>query len=192
MSEVTETEKKLLDAAIRTFVRFGYRKTTMLDIAAEAEVSRPTLYASYRSKDEVLAATIRYMSDESLKRVEAAWVDCASLDSKLQAFFAATVVPAFELIQTSPESSDLISGHNATGKAAILEGQVRRRNKLMEAFAPHETAIEETGQSLSQFAHFAMIAATNMKYAANSMEELNDLLASLKIAILKVANAGIE
>ena len=177
----------MVDAAIRTFVRFGYRKTTMLDIAAEAEVSRPTLYASYRSKDEILAASIRYMSERALTRAEAAWQDCKTLDDKLRAYFEATVVPAFELIESSPESNDLITGHNAAGKAAILEMQVKRRNVIMQLLAPHQDEIERSGQSLSQFAHFVIITSTGMKYAADSKEELLDLLASLRIAVLKVA-----
>ena len=44
----------------------------MLDIAAEADVSRPTLYASYRSKDEILAASIRHMSEQALERAQPA------------------------------------------------------------------------------------------------------------------------
>lgn len=187
MSSLSESEKKLVDAAIRTFVRFGYRKTTMLDIAAEADVSRPTLYASYRSKDEILAASIRYMSERALARAEVALQDCKTLDDKLRAYFEATVVPAFELIESSPESNDLITGHNAAGKAAILEMQVKRRNVIMQLLAPHQAEIERSGQSLSQFAHFVIITSTGMKYAADSKEELLDLLASLRIAILKVA-----
>ena len=187
MSDLTETEKKLIEAAVRTLLRFGYRKTTMLDIAAEAEVSRPTLYASYRSKDEILAASIRHMSEQALKKVEAAWRDCATLDDKLRAYFEATVIPAFELIQSSPEASDLISGHNAAGKAAILDSQVKRRTAIMSVLSPFENEIMRSGQSLSQFAHFIVITATGMKYAADSRGELLDLLASLRIAILKVA-----
>jgi AcrR family transcriptional regulator len=34
----------VLDAAWRTFTRYGYRKTSMDDVAAEAEISRPGLY----------------------------------------------------------------------------------------------------------------------------------------------------
>ena len=168
-------------------MRFSYRKTTMLDIAAEADVSRPTLYASYRSKDEILAASIRHMSQQSLKRVEAAWGDCDTLGDKLQVYFEETIVPAFDLIQGLPESNDLITGHNAAGKAAILESQVRRCNALMRLLSPYEDKIESSGQSLSQFVHFIVVTATGMKYAPDSKEELLDLLASLRIAVLKVA-----
>lgn len=41
---------EVLDAALRTFARFGYRKTSMDDIATEARISRPGLYFLFASK----------------------------------------------------------------------------------------------------------------------------------------------
>jgi AcrR family transcriptional regulator len=41
----------VLEAALRTFTRFGYRKTSMDDIAREARISRPGLYFLFSSKN---------------------------------------------------------------------------------------------------------------------------------------------
>lgn len=40
----------MLDAALRVFTRFGYRKTSMDDVASEARISRPGLYFLFASK----------------------------------------------------------------------------------------------------------------------------------------------
>ena len=48
-----ELRTAILDAAGRRFKRFGYRKTTMEEIAAEAGLSRGTLYLYYSSKDDL-------------------------------------------------------------------------------------------------------------------------------------------
>lgn len=181
-----DQQEKLLDAAIQTFVRFGFRKATMADIAREAGVSRPTLYASFRSKDEILGACIRGMAAASLERVQSGWQGDETLSEKIDTLFQSTVVPAFELLQSSPYSDDLISGHSAAGKAAIIEARVNTRSALMEVLAPHEKSIQQTGQSVSQFAHFVVITAQSMKYAADSKAELDDLLASLKASVLSV------
>jgi AcrR family transcriptional regulator len=40
----------VLEVALRTFTRFGYRKTSMDDVAKEAQISRPGLYFLFTSK----------------------------------------------------------------------------------------------------------------------------------------------
>ena len=47
----TERRSDVLDAALRTFTRFGYRKTSMDDVAREAQISRPGLYFLFTSKN---------------------------------------------------------------------------------------------------------------------------------------------
>jgi AcrR family transcriptional regulator len=48
----------LLDAARDVVLRFGYRKTTLEDIAAEAGVSRATVYNYFANKEEVFREII--------------------------------------------------------------------------------------------------------------------------------------
>lgn len=47
--------EQLLEAAENVFARKGYAETTMGDIAEAAGVTRPTVYAYFSSKDDVLA-----------------------------------------------------------------------------------------------------------------------------------------
>ncbi len=52
-------EQQMLDAALATFARRGFRDTTMDAIAAKAEISKPMLYLYYGSKDELFAAVVQ-------------------------------------------------------------------------------------------------------------------------------------
>ena len=56
----------LLDAAERGFGRLGYAGTTMSSLAAEARVTRPTVYAYFDSKDEVFVAVAERVRAEFL------------------------------------------------------------------------------------------------------------------------------
>ena len=60
MADTRRDEKKgqLLNAARAVVARFGYRKSTLEDIAAEAGVSRATLYYYFPNKEEVFRALI--------------------------------------------------------------------------------------------------------------------------------------
>jgi AcrR family transcriptional regulator len=49
-----EARDRLMDAAIRCVRRFGRDKTSVGDIAEEARVTRPTVYAYFKDRDEIL------------------------------------------------------------------------------------------------------------------------------------------
>lgn len=56
--------KSLLDAAICCYERLGVSNTTIADIAAQAKVTRPTVYRYFPGYQEVLAATVRREMDK--------------------------------------------------------------------------------------------------------------------------------
>jgi AcrR family transcriptional regulator len=53
---------QILEAAERTFERFGVAKTTMDDIAKEANISRPTVYRYFSDRDTLISALIEVRS----------------------------------------------------------------------------------------------------------------------------------
>lgn len=53
-----EREERILDAAARLIVHYGYDKTTVSDIAEEAAVSKGAIYLHYASKDELFEALL--------------------------------------------------------------------------------------------------------------------------------------
>src|SRR5215217_8007446 len=56
--QARETRRRIVDAAARLFVRDGYAATSISAIAEEAHVAVPTVYASLRSKANILRAVI--------------------------------------------------------------------------------------------------------------------------------------
>lgn len=56
----------VLTAALDTFLRHGYRKTSMEDVAAAARISRPGLYFLFTSKQDLFTATITRALDQDL------------------------------------------------------------------------------------------------------------------------------
>jgi AcrR family transcriptional regulator len=70
-----DIEKRVLDAASELFVRFGYDKTTMNDIANKAGVAKSTIYLRWKKKEDVFRALLiregRLVTNDWVKRVEA-------------------------------------------------------------------------------------------------------------------------
>ena len=54
-----ETEQRILDAAVRSLARDGYARMSLDSVAAEARVSKPTIYRRWPSKADLATAAIR-------------------------------------------------------------------------------------------------------------------------------------
>ncbi len=57
-------EERILDAAAALLVRFGYRKTTIDDVAREAGVGKGTIYLHWQDKNELFRAAIKRASEQ--------------------------------------------------------------------------------------------------------------------------------
>jgi AcrR family transcriptional regulator len=71
MHEVSEAawpprQAAILVADVKVFFQFGYRKTSMEDVAAAAEVSRQTLYLQFRNKERLFRAALEYLTEQIL------------------------------------------------------------------------------------------------------------------------------
>ena len=57
----------VLETALAVFVRHGFRKTSIEDIAKAAGISRQGIYLNFRNKDEIFGAAIRKALDDGLQ-----------------------------------------------------------------------------------------------------------------------------
>lgn len=59
----------ILDAALKAFATYGYRRTTMDDIAKGVGISRSALYMHYRSKEDILRSLAARYFEEAVESV---------------------------------------------------------------------------------------------------------------------------
>ena len=60
-NEVKDPKKRILTACVKMFIEKGFKKTTMLDIIKEANVSSGTFQNIYHTKDGVLLELVKFM-----------------------------------------------------------------------------------------------------------------------------------
>ncbi|WP_435812305.1 TetR/AcrR family transcriptional regulator [Streptomyces smyrnaeus] len=65
----------VLDAALTTFARFGYRKASMEEVARAAHISRPGLYFLFSSKEELFRAAVTQALERDIAAVERVLAD---------------------------------------------------------------------------------------------------------------------
>ncbi|MDE0756832.1 MAG: TetR/AcrR family transcriptional regulator [Pseudomonadales bacterium] len=73
MDRATESGKKeaILDAAAQVFEQYGYRKTSMEDIAAMLGISRASLYSYFENKAAVFRQVSMAVHERALEQAEA-------------------------------------------------------------------------------------------------------------------------
>ena len=81
-----EKKKRILDAASELFVHFGFKKTTLEDIARKAGIRKPTLYYYFKCKEDIFSTFVQLTAQESSDRIKAAVEAENNLKGKLTAF----------------------------------------------------------------------------------------------------------
>ncbi|MFJ9174528.1 TetR/AcrR family transcriptional regulator [Streptomyces sp. NPDC102360] len=66
----TDRRTLVLDSAMATFARFGYRKTSMEEVARAAHISRPGLYFLFSSKETLFRAAVTQTLDQDISAIE--------------------------------------------------------------------------------------------------------------------------
>lgn len=185
----SETEARIIEAAIGVFVRYGAKKASMADIAEAAGVSRQTIYAAFGDKDGIIVACIRQISEESFATIRARLAGCATLSEQLGVYLEETVVKSFEMLLEAGDPEDLISGHNKAGKEAIKEAHSRQVSLVAELLEPYANAIVSTGQTTDQLAKFIVTVAMALKYGPENRGELDELLQTLLSGVIALAGS---
>ena len=68
-----ERRARIVEGAMAAFIRFGYRRAAMADIAAAAGLSRPLLYTVFPNKAAVFRALAETLLADAASAAEAAW-----------------------------------------------------------------------------------------------------------------------
>jgi AcrR family transcriptional regulator len=114
----------IVRAATELFRRYGFRKTSVDQIAREAQVAKPTVYAYFADKDAVFVAVCRAVMD---RIVEGARQARATSRVLLWVGDARTAIMRHDAETGIPQpchNRDLIDGHGALSGHGTLQGMV--------------------------------------------------------------------
>jgi TetR/AcrR family transcriptional regulator, transcriptional repressor for nem operon len=85
----TDKRSRLIQTAAKLAYRQGFRKTTLADIAEEAQVPLGNVYYYFKTKDEFAAAVVEYRL-EGLKKWQQSWEEMDSPQERLCACVQST------------------------------------------------------------------------------------------------------
>lgn len=163
--------RKLMDAALTVFLRFGFRKTSMDEVARAAGVSRQGLYLHFATKEELFRASVGYFLDTALAAAAAALADAERpLEDRLVAAFDAWIGRFVGAL--GADAADLSTAANELVGPLVAEHEGRFVEAVAEALRASglAAAYEPAGVTGRQLADTLVSSARGLKYGAATHE----------------------
>ena len=109
MTRHGDVRQKILEAAEQRLWRYGFKKTTIDEIASDAGVGKGTVYLYFESKEDIGLAIIANYKEKSLRRIEAiARAADKSPAEKLKEMLQDSILTAHRKCQDSPAMLELV------------------------------------------------------------------------------------
>lgn len=106
-SATTARRKQIIDAAVHVFLRYGYARTTMVDIARAVGLTRPTLYATFPDKESIFSAVVETMVADKMAEIRGGLPRHKSLEAKLRFACDAWAADGYDLVEAHPDAADM-------------------------------------------------------------------------------------
>jgi AcrR family transcriptional regulator len=166
---------KLLDAALSVFLRYGFRKTSMDEVARAAHISRQGLYLHFSTKEELFRATVQHLLSGALEAASRCLKDEARpLPERLVGAFDAVVGRFVGMF--GAEAGDLAEAGNT------LVGEMIRQHE--SEFTEHvakllrnagvASAYKAVGLNARQLADTLYATARGLKHSCASRHDFNE------------------
>lgn len=160
----------ILAAAFQAFATYGFRRTTMDDIAAGAGMSRSALYLHYRNKEDIFRSlSQQYFAQAVTDFAAALATEQDDPAQTLAAAFAAKDGRFMEVVLGSPHGSELLDAGFAISSDLAAAGEAQLEALLAEWITQHGGA-EDLGPA-TEVAATMMAALKGLKLSARSLAE---------------------
>jgi AcrR family transcriptional regulator len=174
-----EKELRILEAAKTVFLRHGFRRVTMQDVAREAGFSRPALYLIFPNKEEIFKTVVRQLSAESMSAIRAGLPTLPTIEAKLNFTFELWTVRPFTIMLSSPDAKDLVDCSHGFAKETIQQISEEFEALLIEILGPVVSSSHKSVLPAPQIAHLLAASTHGYKEAASSVAELRTMIAGL-------------
>lgn len=99
----------IVKAAFEVFITYGFRKTSMDDIAKAAGMSRPALYQSFKNKTDIFRALVSHFCEISLQKASAELSAPGEFRTRLTRAIEVSVIEMNSMVEATPHGMELMS-----------------------------------------------------------------------------------
>jgi len=179
-------------AGLRLFTQYGYRKTSIDDVARAAQVAKRTVYLHFENKAAVFLAILEYLGDQVRQRCAAAERAGGTAVARLTALLDAYFGMGFELFSKSEHMPELEETFSKLARSRIGDLNTEYETRL----AAFLRSLEKTGEiggppqglTVEQIVHILIQAAEGAKHDAKVQGDRQALQQHLRrLAMLAIA-----
>jgi AcrR family transcriptional regulator len=182
-------------AGLRLFTQYGYRKTSIDDIAQAAQVAKRTVYLHFENKAAVFLAILEYLGDQVRQRCAAAERAGGTAVDRLTGLLDAYFGTGFELFSKSEHMPELEETFSKLARSRIGDLNAEYQERLVGFLRSLQTAREiggpPKGLTLKDTVYILVRAAEGAKHDAKVQGDRQVLqqhlskLATLVLAAMK-------
>ncbi len=161
----------LLEVAFGVFARYGYRKTSMDEVARAAQISRQGLYLHFANKEDLFRATLRHAIDTSFGAANAALKAEGALPERLVGAFDEWI--GRHVGQFGADASDLLEAAETVGGNVIADHEKVFLEAIALALreAGLAAAYKSAGLTTRQLAENLGATARGLKHSCATRED---------------------
>ena len=180
----------IVTAALDVFINYGFKKTSMDDIARAAGMSRPALYQTFRNKTEIFRALSLSMMDTTAKQARNAFKGKKPFKERMFDALDLSILSLHRKIDETAHGAELM------GVNEEIAGDIEERwcDSMIEVFTEAISAAEASGEiSLSNLGVDAKTVGSIVMQAMEGMKASclrgNEIEPDVRKLITFVANA---
>jgi AcrR family transcriptional regulator len=179
-------------AGLQLFTQYGYRKTSIDDIAQAAQVAKRTVYLHFENKAAVFLAILDYLGDQVRQRCAAAERAGGMAVDRLTGMLDAYFGMGFELFSKSEHMPELEETFSKLARSRIGDLNTEYHERL----ARFLRSLEKTGEiggppqglTVEQIVYIVIRAAEGVKHDAKVRGDRKTLERRLReLALLAIA-----
>lgn len=189
-----DTREKILVAAIKRFSKFGYRRTSINDVADEARLARATVYLYWRRKEDLFVAGLERFNVGSRNLAETAAAKKGSTAERIRAAVLAQYGATSDIVHGTTSGHELFEANLRLG-GAVVEECLRHGEKLLTGLLQQgvrdgEFDLRRSSALSADIAHIIVTFAQNslldrqhtpLSYRKSLRKMLNFILDSIQV-----------
>lgn len=174
---------RVLAASLMCFKQYGFKRTSMLDIAKAADMSRPALYILFKNKTDIFRSVSERFQNFTLGNVETALAEHTNIQSRLTIAILARIAPFYALAHDSlhgPELFDLTKSTAADINTTANEKFFSMLHTALDtSIANGELDPKSSSLNANELTQILISGAFGLKEVASSLTHYETLLTKM-------------
>ena len=180
------------DAASVVFAQYGFRRTTMNDIAKSAGISRPALYLMFKNKEDLFQGLAAHRLDQAIDGALSVLYGSGEVAARFLESLLVFEQIFYEPIADSPDGTELMDTSLSLASEIMTKNLARFHTalarSLSEAEASGQITFTRTPMKPKAFVELLFTALNGVKKRAQNTSEFRKLVRQLtELFLLSIA-----